>query len=315
MGDEDRQAILTLLRALADETRLRILGILATKEHSVDELASLLQLKAPTVSHHLAKLKETGLVSMAAQGNTHIYRFEPEALRQSNKALLTPEKVAACADDVPTDAWERKVFHDFMEGERIKQLPVSTKKRLVLLKWLAGRFETGRRYREAEVNEVIKGHHPDFATLRREMVDYHFMARENGIYWLAERVFVGCVILESLDDPAVLTGWQPFAQREADVPEDPDATVWHTAWYQVREDELRQRLPALARAMRPHWYAHFWEGDDLCMVLAGKSFWAKVSDRSTWDEFIAYGDTVGVERKWTERVPTEVPDWAKTGGR
>ena len=58
MGDEDRQALLTLLRTLADETRLRILGILAAKEHSVDELASLLQLKALTVSHHLAKLKE-----------------------------------------------------------------------------------------------------------------------------------------------------------------------------------------------------------------------------------------------------------------
>jgi hypothetical protein len=33
------------------------------------------------------------------------------------------------------------------------------------------------------VNEIIAQHHPDYATLRRLMVDYGFMAREKGIYW------------------------------------------------------------------------------------------------------------------------------------
>jgi len=74
---------------------------------------------------------------------------------------------------------------------------------------------------------------------------------------------------------------------------------------------LSERLPALAQAMRPNWYAHFWEGDDLCVILAGRAFWAKASDKGTWQEFIAYGDTVGVERKWTESVPTELPAWVQ----
>ncbi|MHB8928719.1 MAG: hypothetical protein ACYC9Q_13905 [Bacillota bacterium] len=67
--------------------------------------------------------------------------------------------------------------------------------------------------------------------------------------------------------------------------------------------------------MRPHWYAHFWDGDDLCLVLAGRAFWVKASDRATWREFISYGDTVGIERRWTENVPTVLPEWVEAALR
>lgn len=63
--------------------------------------------------------------------------------------------------------------------------------------------------------------------------------------------------------------------------------------------------------MRPHWYGHFWSGDDLCVILAGRHFWASAADRSTWEPFIRYGDTVGMERKWTERTPTTPPPWVE----
>jgi len=45
------------------------------------------------------------------------------------------------------------------------------------------RFETGRRYPEKEVNAIISRHHPDFATLRRELIGARLMRRESGIYW------------------------------------------------------------------------------------------------------------------------------------
>jgi hypothetical protein len=56
-----------------------------------------------------------------------------------------------------------------------------------VLTWLAGRFEPGRRYAEREVNEIIKRHHEDSATLRRELIDGGWMEREDGVYWLVER--------------------------------------------------------------------------------------------------------------------------------
>jgi len=64
MPQEEFETLLQFFKAVADETRLKLLGILATREHSVEELAALLQLKAPTVSHHLAKLKEINAVAL-----------------------------------------------------------------------------------------------------------------------------------------------------------------------------------------------------------------------------------------------------------
>jgi hypothetical protein len=40
-----------------------------------------------------------------------------------------------------------------------------------------------RRYPEREVNEIISRHHPDYASLRRALVDHGLMARDAGTYW------------------------------------------------------------------------------------------------------------------------------------
>lgn len=181
MTDEDSQLLVQFLKVLADESRLRILGILANQEASVEELAAFLQLKPPTVSHHLNRLRELKLVTMRQDGNVHTYRFESDALSQVNR-LLKPEKLASMAD-VEGDAWERKVLRDFLNGDELKEIPASRKKRLVILKWLADKFEWSKEYPESQVNEIIGRHHPDFATLRRELIGNRFMTREHGVYW------------------------------------------------------------------------------------------------------------------------------------
>ncbi len=183
MPQENFEALLQFFKVLADETRLKLLGILATREHSVEELAALLQLKAPTVSHHLARLRELNLVGMRAEGNTHIYWLNAEALRDTSKGLLSLEKMASLVDDVEGDAYERKVLKDFFEGSRLKEIPASRKKRSVILKWLANQFEPTMHYSEAQVNEILQRYHPDSATLRREMIGEHLLQREKGFYW------------------------------------------------------------------------------------------------------------------------------------
>jgi hypothetical protein len=79
---------------------------------------------------------------------------------------------------------ERKVLGNFVDGDRLIEIPVSYKKRLVILKWLAGFFEAGISYTEARVNAVLKLHHNDCATLRREMIGCGILARDKGIYRL-----------------------------------------------------------------------------------------------------------------------------------
>ncbi len=188
MPPEDFEALLQFFKVVADENRLKLLGILATREYSVEELAALLQLKAPTISHHLARLKELGLVQMRSDGNTHFYRLNAENLRATSKGLLSSERMAELVplEEMEGDAWERKVLRDFFDGPRLKEIPASRKKRSVVLRWLANLFEPGTRYTEAQVNEIMKRHHPDASALRREMIGEHLLRREHGVYWRAK---------------------------------------------------------------------------------------------------------------------------------
>ena len=175
-------ALLRFFKSLADESRLKIVGLLAAAEHNVRDLAKLLKLKEPTVSHHLAILREAGLVQMRTEGNTHWYRLDFETLRSVSRMVLTREKLAGIANDLDAEDWERRVLSNFMDGERIKDIPTTRKKRWAILRWLAARFNTEASYTENQLNEIIKRHHWDTATLRREMVGYRMLARSKGIY-------------------------------------------------------------------------------------------------------------------------------------
>jgi DNA-binding transcriptional ArsR family regulator len=185
MEEQELKALLRFFKCLANENRLKILGILADQERSVEELSALLGLKEPTVSHHLAKLKELELVRMNVDGNTHLYRLNTEALERMNRDRFTPKQMSAFARDIRYDAWERKVLKAFLDGDQIKTIPSSRKKRDVVLEWLVNKFEKGVKYSEKDINRTIAQYHPDVATLRREFIMTGFMEREGGggLYW------------------------------------------------------------------------------------------------------------------------------------
>lgn len=174
--------LLRFFKALADHSRLRIVGLLSGVEHNVQDLAGLLELKEPTVSHHLAILREAELVKMRTEGTTHWYRLDYQVLRKISRSVLSREKLASLAVDMESEGWERKVLSNFMDGEHLKEIPAARKKRWAILKWLAGRFDPAASYTENQLNQIIKRHHWDTATLRREMIGYRMLARNQGIY-------------------------------------------------------------------------------------------------------------------------------------
>ncbi|HEY2255246.1 MAG TPA: metalloregulator ArsR/SmtB family transcription factor, partial [Variovorax sp.] len=187
MPEADLATLLAFFKAMANESRLRIVGLLAERERSVQELAVLLELKEPTVSHHLAALKALGLVSARAEGVVRWHALRLETLTTLNRSLLDPQGGVAHAQAVAPaeDAWETKVLASYVDVEgRLAVIPASRRKRLIVLKWLARQFQSGRRYREAEVNETLQRRHWDCATLRRELIGYGMMGRESGVYWL-----------------------------------------------------------------------------------------------------------------------------------
>jgi DNA-binding CsgD family transcriptional regulator len=176
------ETLLAFFKALADESRLRIVGLLAQGERSVQELATLLDLKEPTISHHLAILKAQGLVSVRAEGTTRWHRLDASALEGMSRRVLEP--AAAAAKPAEPETWDAKVLRGFVDGDgRLAVIPASRRKRGVVLRWLMTLFDADRRYSEAEVNAVIQQKHSDSATLRRELIGHRMLAREGGVYW------------------------------------------------------------------------------------------------------------------------------------
>ncbi|MCI0397257.1 MAG: metalloregulator ArsR/SmtB family transcription factor [Chloroflexi bacterium] len=183
MTEHQFNELLQFFKVLGNESRLKILGLLANQERSVGELADLLGVREPTVSHHLAMMKELGLVEFRAERNTHIYWLDTSALEKMSKDIFSKSGLAELVQEQAEVDQEDKVLQTFLDGRRIKEIPARYQKRRIVLQWLVEQFESGRRYTEPEINALLKQYHPDHASLRRYLIDMGLMQRESGFYW------------------------------------------------------------------------------------------------------------------------------------
>jgi predicted transcriptional regulator len=182
----DIDEIVDIFKALADTTRLRLLALLIEQPRTGKALSELLDVGPPTISHHVAKLERAGLVRSRREGQSHIYTFDPAAMRRLSGSPASPETAIESGEVVDKAETERrKVLRDFFDGDSLKQIPAQRRKRVVVLQHLVVRFDPHREYPEREVNDMLRVAHEDFATLRRELVDYGFMTRAGGIYRVA----------------------------------------------------------------------------------------------------------------------------------
>lgn len=178
------EVLLAFYKALADRSRLEIVGLISRQPASVGEIAEILDLSEPTVSHHLARLREAGLAVVEPDGTTRRYRLDAKRLDDLSRALLADEPVGEAP--ARADAREAAVLKAFVSGETLLEIPAKRSKRDVILRWLIQRFTPGERISEREVNERIARSHEDTAWLRRELVVAGLLNREQGIYWRPE---------------------------------------------------------------------------------------------------------------------------------
>ncbi|HSL27941.1 MAG TPA: metalloregulator ArsR/SmtB family transcription factor [Anaerolineales bacterium] len=180
------EELLTFFKALADSNRLKIVGLLAEKSYSVEELAALLNLKASTVSHHLAKLLEAGLVRSHAESYYNVYELDQSALEAKTRSMFSQQELSSVVSGVDADAYDKKVIKDYSRRDgSLKTLPAQRKKLEAILRYVVQAFDMGKRYSEKQVNGILARYHEDTATLRRELVGFGLMQREGGggEYW------------------------------------------------------------------------------------------------------------------------------------
>ncbi len=175
------EELVIFFKALADANRLKIVGLLAQQGYSVEELAALLDLKPPTVSHHLSRLAEAGLVTARAEGYYSIYQLDRDALEAAARGLFSRSKWLPLPGmwiwmPITARCWPISAYR----MGRLKEIPAQRRKLEVVLRHVVKTFEPGVKYSEKQVNQKLARFHEDTATLRRELVGYGLMKREAG---------------------------------------------------------------------------------------------------------------------------------------
>ena len=165
----------SLFKAFADGSRLKIIASLLDSPKFVEQLASQLNISVSTVSFHLKKLEAAGVVRARKEQYYQVY-FVDESLINSTLASLLPHEQAV-ADG---DAFSKSVIDTFFENGRVEKLPVQVKKREVIYRAVAEKFDFDRAYSHGEANVIIADIIDDFITAKKEMLSMGLLVEKGG---------------------------------------------------------------------------------------------------------------------------------------
>jgi biotin operon repressor len=178
MSEQDHAT--RLLQALADPTRLRLVAALLEQPACVEELAERLGLSAPTISHHLGKLDQAGLLNRRREQYYTVCEARPGPLERTLRDLVAMASGQPAAETLRLEQYRQRTLDTFFANGRLRQLPAQRKKRQVVLAAIAADFAPGREYAEDEVNAIIGARYDDYCTVRRELVDDGILQRDKA---------------------------------------------------------------------------------------------------------------------------------------
>ncbi len=179
-ADIDIRSITSLL---ANGERFKIVAAVSLGAKTPEKIATMTGLDNPVIMKAIVKLESSGLITKKSTG----YTFNIATLRSLNREI---------GKDIPRKH-KLTQLERFLRGEQLVTFPKARNDQILVLDHIANLFEYNHRYSEKEVNEKLKTVDPDFASLRRRLVDNVFFAREhaagedgrtNIFYWRVEQI-------------------------------------------------------------------------------------------------------------------------------
>ncbi len=172
----------TVLKALADEARIKVVNALIEKPHCAEELSLRLKRAPSTISFHLRKLEEAGIVTKAKTQYYVVYSLKLDLLQMRLIDFLNPSSAQGNTEKRRLDQYRAKVVRTFFKNGRLLQIPKQWRKRLIVIEEILSVFDNDRDYTEREVNDQISLYYDDYCTIRRMLIDEKLMSRQGGIY-------------------------------------------------------------------------------------------------------------------------------------
>ena len=178
----------TTLRALADETRLRIVALLARRPHYGEELAEFLALSPATITHHVKLLRGSGLVEAKREPPYVLLHLVDGAIEAVTHSLLKADLAHHLRIPSEDDLSARVLRRYLDERERLTSLPTARRARAVVLRWVAHRLEPDRLYPERELRMILLDVTNDPDGIRNALLDQGWLKHSGQIWRRVEEV-------------------------------------------------------------------------------------------------------------------------------
>lgn len=178
-----------LMKALADTSRLGIINALLEKPHYVEEIAERFGLAVSTVSFHLKKLEQAGLVSRKKEQYYVTFFVNDAVFNIPLRELVRFENPEKLVQKTRIDNYKQKVKNSYFKNGKLTHLPKQHKKRWIVLEEIINEFEAGKIYTEKAVNAIITRFYDDYCTIRRHLVEDNILQRSHTEYWLNPNLF------------------------------------------------------------------------------------------------------------------------------
>ncbi len=173
---------LKIFKSLADTSRLRIVQFLTKGEMYTELLAELLGITPSTVSFHMKKLEDAGIVVSRKEQYYTVYSLNRDVLDSSlfDVAAAEPEQIQE--QQKRETEYRQKVIDSFFEYGKLKAIPVQRKKKLICYEVIAESLIPGKVYSEKELNDIFSQIHEDYCTIRRDMIGEGILRRDGSEY-------------------------------------------------------------------------------------------------------------------------------------
>lgn len=173
---------LKIFKSLSDMSRLRIIQSLTKGDMYTELLAERLNLTPSTVSFHMKKLEDAGLVVPRKEQYYTVYSLNRSLLEASVFDIAASEPEQIDEQQKREGAYRQKVIDTFFEYGKLKAIPVQRKKKRICYEVIAEHFTPGKVYSEKELNDIIAPIHEDYCTIRRDMISEGLLDRNGSNY-------------------------------------------------------------------------------------------------------------------------------------
>ena len=173
---------LKIFKSLSDMSRLRIVQSLIKGEMYTELLAERLGLTPSTISFHMKKLEDAGLVLSRKEQYYTVYSLNRKVMEASLFDIAAAEPEQFDEQQKREAEYRKKVIDTFFEYGKLKSIPVQRKKKLICYEVIAESFVPGKVYGEKDLNDIIAAIHEDYCTIRRDMIGEGILSRDGSEY-------------------------------------------------------------------------------------------------------------------------------------